>query len=202
VQTIRSAAARLAGKTQDERALAALQENVSTASAAAERIDGLVRRLRDFAGLDQAEVQEIDVEAALDRTIDLIDPTVRGGARVERAYAGGVRLVCRAKEINQVFFTLISNAFQAMEGEGELRVETQRRDGAAVIRIADTGKGLAPEELAQLFEMRFAAKGRRVGMSLGLPMARSIVESHGGKIEAKSEIGRGTRFEITLRDRE
>ena len=199
LQTIRSGAAKLAtSSAQNERARAAVEESARTAGEAVDRMEGLLRKLKDFSGLDQAEVQEIEVEAALDRTIDLIDPGVRGEAKIERAYGGAGSLRCRSKEIHQAFHTLISNAFEALEGAGALRIGTARRDGRIVVEIADTGRGIGPEELAELFEIRFATKERRVGMRLGLPMARTIVESHGGTIGVESEMGRGTRFEIEL----
>ena len=198
VQTIASAAKRLTG---EERVMGVLAENVATAGEATGRIDALVRRLRDFAGLDQADVQEIDLETALDRTLDLIGPEVRRAARVEREYAGGVRLTCRAKEISQVFFTVLRNAFEAIDGEGAVRLETARGDGGVAVTIADTGRGMPPADVASLFEIRFSAKDRRMSMGLGLAMARSIVERHGGRIEAQSTVGEGTRFVIHLRDK-
>ena len=195
VQTIGSAAKRLTG---EERVMGVLRENVETAGEATRRIGGMVRRLRDFAGLDQAEVQEVDLEAALDRTVELLDPGVKGAVRVVREYAGGVSVIGRAKEIHQALFTLVSNAFEAMGGEGELRLGTARREGGVAVTIEDTGRGMGQEELARLFEIRFAAKRERVGVRMGLAMARSIVERHGGRIEVESEPGRGTRFTITL----
>jgi signal transduction histidine kinase len=199
IQTIKSAAAKVsANPAQPERALSILGENVSTATEAAGRIDSLVHKLRDFAGLDQAEVQDADLETALDRTLDLVDPAIKGAVEIRKAYCGAASLRCRAKEINQVLFTVISNAFQAMEGAGQLRIATARENAGLVISIADTGRGMATADLRQLFEIRFAAKDRRVGMGLGLPMARTIIEAHGGTIQAQSQPGQGATFRIQL----
>jgi signal transduction histidine kinase len=66
------------------------------------------------------------------------------------------------------------------------------------MEFADSGKGMSPEQLARLFDIRFAAKGGRVAMGVGLPLARTIIDRHGGSISVESELGRGTVFRLEL----
>ena len=204
VQTVESGVERLSTEiNEDERKRHARTFGVLTRSAcdarrAVDRISGLVSRLKDFAGVDRSDRQEADLEAALDQTLDLIAAEVRGAIRIEKGYAGIPAVVCRPKEINQVFYTLLTNAFEAMKGDGTLRVRTAAADGVVSVEIADNGPGIEPEQLARLFDIGFASKQERVGMRLGLPMARYVVESHGGRIDAQSEAGAGAAFRVEL----
>ena len=105
---------------------------------------------------------------------------------------------CRPKELNQVFMTLLTNAFQAMDGEGELRLRVSSRNDQAVVEISDNGKGIPPEKLESLFDIGFGAKQARMSMGLGLPTAKNTVDGHGGELSVESELGKGTTVRITL----
>jgi signal transduction histidine kinase len=94
--------------------------------------------------------------------------------------------------------TLMRNACEAMEGSGTLRVRTAALDSRFTMEIADTGKGMSPEQLGRLFDMRFATKDGRVAMGFGLPLARTIIDRHGGSISAESGVGSGTVIRISL----
>jgi signal transduction histidine kinase len=99
-------------------------------------------------------------------------------------------------QINQVLLNLLLNAIQAMDKPGSIHVSLQRDDDAVLITVADEGKGIPPENLSNIFRPFFTTKGH--GTGLGLSLARRIVESHGGSIEVRSEVGKGTQFAIRL----
>ncbi len=99
-------------------------------------------------------------------------------------------------QINQVLLNLLLNAIQAMEKPGTIHVSLRRDKDAALITVADEGKGIAPENLPNIFRPFFTTKGH--GTGLGLSLARRIVESHGGTITARSELGKGTQFMVRL----
>ncbi|MGC2108482.1 MAG: ATP-binding protein [Candidatus Korobacteraceae bacterium] len=99
-------------------------------------------------------------------------------------------------QINQVLLNLLLNAIQAMDKPGSIHVTLQRDDDAVLITVADQGKGIAPENLSNIFRPFFTTKGH--GTGLGLSLARRIVESHGGSIDVRSEVGKGTQFTIRL----
>jgi signal transduction histidine kinase len=92
-------------------------------------------------------------------------------------------------QINQVVLNLLLNAMQAIDGAGTIRVEISLLDGDAAITVVDTGRGIAPEHLANIFRPFYTTKGN--GTGLGLSMARRIVEDHHGRIEVTSEVGKG-----------
>lgn len=99
-------------------------------------------------------------------------------------------------QVNQVLLNLLLNAIQAMDKPGTIHV-TLRRDGEqALITVADEGKGISAENLANIFRPFFTTKGH--GTGLGLSLARRIVEAHGGTIRVRSEVGKGTQFEVRL----
>jgi len=101
-------------------------------------------------------------------------------------------------QIHQVLLNLTLNAIQAIEnGEGLVRVTVAERNGAsAVVTITDTGRGISPEDLPSIFRPFFTTKGH--GTGLGLPLAKRIVEDHGGHINVESAVDRGSTFTVIL----
>jgi signal transduction histidine kinase len=101
-----------------------------------------------------------------------------------------------SSQMKQVLVNLFQNARQAMEREGTLTLSTALRDGWAVLTIADTGEGILEENLQRIWEPFYTT--RTHGTGLGLALVRRIVEDHGGRVDVRSEPGRGTTFEIYL----
>ncbi len=99
-------------------------------------------------------------------------------------------------QIYQVVLNLLLNAVQAIDGEGTIRVEISLMKGDAAISVVDTGGGIGPEHLANIFRPFYTTKGN--GTGLGLSMARRTVEDHHGRIEVSSEVGKGARFLVVL----
>ena len=96
----------------------------------------------------------------------------------------------------QVVLNLSRNSQQAMLNGGVLELQTYQRDGRVLLDIIDNGQGMSPETKARMFDAFYSTK--REGSGLGLPTVRKIVEAHGGTISCESEVGRGTRFSISL----
>jgi signal transduction histidine kinase len=105
-------------------------------------------------------------------------------------------------QIQQVRLNLMLNAIQAMEGADcaggacQVDVDLAQRDGQAVVSVHDTGRGIRPEHLPNIFRPFYTTKGS--GTGLGLSLARRIVEDHGGTITVRSEVGKGSTFEVQL----
>jgi len=90
------------------------------------------------------------------------------------------------------------NARDAMEKGGALVVKTSAHDGHVLVTVADSGAGIARENLEKIFDPFFTTKGAKKGTGLGLSVSYGIVREHGGNIEVQSEIGEGTRFELSF----
>ncbi len=99
-------------------------------------------------------------------------------------------------QIHQMLLNLMLNAIQAIDGTGEVNVDVVQRDGIATVSVRDTGKGIKPEHLPNIFRPFYTTKGH--GTGLGLSLAKRIVEDHGGKITVASQVGEGTTFEVAL----
>jgi signal transduction histidine kinase len=99
-------------------------------------------------------------------------------------------------QIHQLLLNLLLNAVQAIDGAGAIRVEVSLSKGDAAIVVNDTGSGIAPEHLPNIFRPFYTTKGN--GTGLGLSLARRIAEEHHGRIEVTSEVGIGTRFLVLL----
>jgi signal transduction histidine kinase len=99
-------------------------------------------------------------------------------------------------KIHQVVLNLLLNAVQAIREAGTVRVEVNSRKGYAVIIVSDTGRGIAPQYLENIFRPFYTTKGN--GTGLGLSVARRIVEEHHGRIEVNSTVGKGSTFRVVL----
>jgi signal transduction histidine kinase len=102
-------------------------------------------------------------------------------------------------QLQQVFMNLMLNGIDAMNGTtggGELTIKSEAGDAQLLVSVSDTGVGLPPEQADQIFSAFFTTKDKGTGM--GLPISRSIIESHGGRLWATDAPGRGATFQFTL----
>ena len=99
-------------------------------------------------------------------------------------------------QLEQVLMNLLANAVQAMPEGGTLTVGTDHVDGRLITTVTDTGVGIRPEHLEQIFEPLFTTKARGIG--LGLAVCKTLIENHGGTIRAESTVGEGTTFTLSL----
>jgi signal transduction histidine kinase len=101
-----------------------------------------------------------------------------------------------SNQVNQVLLNLLLNSIQAIEGTGVIVVECGSDLGFAKVSITDSGQGISPEHLPNIFRPFYTTKGK--GTGLGLSLAKRIVEEHGGHIEVSSAVGKGSKFEVFL----
>jgi signal transduction histidine kinase len=109
------------------------------------------------------------------------------------------KVVADRVQLQQVFMNLMLNGIDAMKevsGGSELTIRSEAENGQLMISVADTGVGLLKEQAEQIFRAFFTTKDHGTGM--GLPISRSIIESHGGRLWATSNSGRGATFQFTL----
>ena len=161
------------------------------------RIDAIVRRLKSFARLDESDLKIVDVNEALDEAIALLSLELNG-TTIDRHFAATRKLTCMSRQVNQVFLNVLTNAAQAVEHDGTIRVETADVGDGIEIKILDDGPGIAPEHQPHVFDPGFTTKGVGVGTGMGLAIAYRVVDDHGGAIEINSRVGHGTCVTMRL----
>jgi PAS domain S-box-containing protein len=168
----------------------------------AERATNIVNNLLNFSRTGSAtEFAEVNVARVLDDTLQLLEPQMRRSQiEIVRAYekdAPGV--YGNAGKLQQVFTNLLLNARDAIPDGGRIVVSTSTADdGSLVAEITDTGIGIAPENVAKIYDPFYTTKGVGQGTGLGLAVSYGIVQEHTGRITVESTPGHGTTFRITL----
>jgi two-component system, NtrC family, sensor kinase len=168
-----------------------------------ERTAGIVRDLKNFSrdGGPAETPQEMDVVAGIETTLNLIGPLHKRRITIVREYGSDLpKIICHAGRINQVFMNLLTNAAQAIESEGTIRIRIETLDGGERIRVAvtDDGVGIPPDLRDRITDPFFTTKEVGEGTGLGLWISESIVRSHGGVLAWESAPGQGATFTVTL----
>ena len=167
------------------------------------RMERLLKDLLRFARPPQPQVELIDLLRLLDYTLKNIEITALKSApqkvRLVRDFEDhSVQIKADSSQIQQVLLNLYLNAIEAFQKEGVIttRVRVGKEEGSVRIEIEDNGPGIPPAALESIFTPFFTTKSR--GTGLGLPICQRLIEQHDGKIGVMSELGRGTRFVVTL----
>jgi signal transduction histidine kinase len=183
-----------------------------------DRIMGIVRSLRTFSRLDEAEIKTVDLHEGIDSTLMILSNRIQQddrsyGVAVFRHYGTLPPVECFPGQLNQVFMNILTNALDAIEDEqqqclnegrspvaGEIHISTQITDGNQVqIRILDNGPGMSDRVQQRLFDPFFTTKPIGRGTGLGMSISyRIITERHHGTLTCQSTLGRGTEFVITI----
>lgn len=164
----------------------------------ANRTAEIVRGLRTFSRLDEDEVKTASVTEGIESTLTLLRKQYESNIKIVREYGDVPDIECYPGKLNQVYMNLLSNAIQAINEEGEIRISVGQVDDSVRVQITDTGAGMSKEIMRRIFEPFFTTKDVGVGTGLGLSISYGIIERHRGSIEVSSELGTGTTFTITL----
>ena len=181
-----------------------LGECIDQAREGLDRVRRIVRGLQAFSRQEEDSAEPTNVNAVMERALEMTDNAIRHRARVVRKMAIVPPVLATDLRLNQVFMNILMNAAQAIpEGHAEtheIRVETQhdRNEGFVVVTIKDTGPGMAPEIKSRIFEPFFTTKPIGFGTGLGLATCYGIVKGLGGRIDVESEPGEGATFRIRL----
>ncbi|GAB4437914.1 MAG: hypothetical protein OHK0026_03350 [Rhodocyclaceae bacterium] len=163
-----------------------------------DRVRKIIRDLRDFSHVGDAQWQLADLHAGLDSTLNVVRNELKYKAEVVKEYGELPLVRCLPGQIKQVFMNLLVNAAQAIEERGTIRLASGSREGWAWVEVADTGQGMSPEVQRRIFDPFYTTKPVGKGTGLGLSVSWGIVKRHGGRFEVESTPGRGTTMRVWL----
>lgn len=201
---------------RDTKALAKLKEEmdynyiredlpklIASCEEGARRTKDIVLGLRNFSRLDEAVLKAVQINEGLDNTLALLVGETKNRIEIIKDYEDLPLVECYASQINQVFMNILTNAAQAIPGEGQIHIKTwsgKNKSGVpgVFVSIADSGEGVDLKEVEKLFDPFYTTKKIGQGTGLGLSISYGVVRSHGGDIEVSSQKGQGTEFKIFL----
>lgn len=156
--------------------------------------DKIVNDLLDYSSKIKLDRVRVDVGELVKNSLGtFVSPE---GVEVSLDMLEGVSVFVDPEKVERVFCNLIKNAFDAMPGGGRLVVSARRAGGFVVVKFVDSGVGMSEETLSKLWEPFFTTKAKGIG--IGLPTCKRIIEAHGGRLEVKSVLNKGTVFEVYI----
>ena len=163
------------------------------------RIQQIVRDLRDFARLDQGDQNDVDLNAGIESTVNIIlGRAKKKRVRIATELGPLPTITCQAAKVNQVVMNLLANAIDACDEGGTVTVRSAAADGEVRVAVSDTGPGIDPAVRDRIFDPFFTTKPVGEGTGLGLSISYGIVQDHGGRIDIESPPGQGATFTVVL----
>jgi signal transduction histidine kinase len=184
------------------------REDLETVVQASRHGRDLVGRILAFSRDQEAVKSAVDLAAITRQALQMLRSTIPTTILIDEEIESVPPVFADAGQLQQVIVNLVTNARQAIDGDrGRITIavspprrgSTQRRDGNFVrLRVADSGCGMAAETKERIFEPFFTTKNVGEGTGLGLSVVHGIVADHGGRIEVKSQLGKGTEFTVFI----
>lgn len=183
-----------------EEQLDILKELNSIDNEATNRISNIVKSLKRFVRLDEAEFQEADINNEIDLTLKLIAHELKKNIQVVKNYSPLPPVLCSVNMLNQVFMNLLVNACHSIKEDmqGEITISTSVEDNNLIVKIKDNGCGIPQELQSKVFNVGFTTKKIGIGTGFGLSISKKIVELHKGSISFTSKEGVGTEFTVAI----
>jgi signal transduction histidine kinase len=180
--------------TRDKRT----HKRLVTVQAEVKRLQKILEEFLSFARAPEERPVPIDLNAKLSALVEFHGPSFRERELRLRFYpdAGVAQVSADWDHLQAAVVNLLRNAADATQPGGEVLVSTAREGDDVLIRVTDTGSGIAEEHKARIMEPYFSSK--EAGTGLGLPTVRRVIEDHGGTVTFTSEVGRGTQFTLRL----
>jgi len=159
----------------------------------------IVKGLRNFSRTDENEMKRTNINQGIESTLLLLQNKLNEkNIEVSKVLSDLPEINGYTGQLNQVFMNLLTNAIDAIGSNGKIFITTSSENNQVQISIRDTGSGMSDEVKKKLFDPFFTTKDVGKGTGLGLSISYGIIEKHNGKIEVRSEIGKGTEFIVFL----
>jgi nitrogen fixation/metabolism regulation signal transduction histidine kinase len=187
---------------EDETKRATVNRLANQLKAEVARINTRISEFLNYTRPSRLELRPLDLRAVTEDALRIVEVEAADNGietRIETEGATSPTVLADAESLRSVFTNLFINALQAIDGKGgrlTVKLSNAPDEGSARVEIKDTGRGIAPEHLSQVFEPYFSTK--ETGTGLGLAIVKKAIDDHGGTISVQSEQGSGTTFTITL----
>lgn len=191
-------ASKLIAQIQDDD-IKEMAENLNSIDKEAiQRINNIVISLKKFVRLDEAELQDANINKEIDLTLELIRHETKNRIEIIKNYGNLPPIKCYPNLLNQVFTNILINACQAIKEKGTITITTKYEAETLTVSIKDTGCGINSEEINKIFSAGYTTKKVGIGTGLGLAISQKIIKQHNGEIIVNSEVGKGSEFIITI----
>lgn len=180
-----------------------IQENIpallTSSTGGLARVRDIVKNLRDFAHVDEAEFDRVLVTETIESTLGMLQHLMdQKEISVHRNYTAKPRIECRPAKISQVLHNVLLNAIQASSRGGEITVSVSETEDAAEIEIDDCGAGMNDKTIERAFEPFFTTRPVGQGAGLGLSLCYGVMQDHHGSIDIDSKVDEGTHVRLKM----
>lgn len=189
-----------------ERTIEEYREALEIVKTSAERMGGLVDRLLRLSRLDAEQTglkkERVRLKEILETTLKVIYPLAEEReTKIVMGKMEDLSVEGDREQLSELFLSIVDNAIKYNRPSGSMNISLTSLENWTVVKVADSGIGIAPDALDKVFDRFYRADMSRSeisGTGLGLPIAKGIAEAHGGRIEVESEVGKGSIFSIYL----
>jgi signal transduction histidine kinase len=165
----------------------------------AEHIKDVVTQLLAFSRPEEGRpMEEVDINSEIDKSLTFVSHELKSKCEVIKDFQPLPKVLAHPRQLDQVFINILTNASQAIDDKGHISIKTYLKAPYIFIEFTDDGKGIPKEQLSKIFEPFFTTKEVGKGTGLGLAITYEIIKNHNGRIDVRSEIGKGTTFTIKL----
>jgi two-component system NtrC family sensor kinase len=174
------------------------KELLSDASEGLGQLGSLVLNLKGFSRVDRDGMDSMDLNEGVESALMIAQHLLRDRVKVVKHLQPLPKVKCMPSQMNQVFLNLITNAAQAIDGDGTLTIDSKVVNNSIEISFADTGSGIADDILPKIFDPFFTTKQVGEGTGLGLSIVHKILKGHGGSIKVRTTPKKGSVFTLTV----
>lgn len=178
-----------------------LPDLIKSCKEGADRAKNIIQDLKSFSRMEEAAITDVDIPHEIDTTLNILHNKIKNKAEVHKEYMDNVpKIEAFGGQLNQVFMNILDNAVGAIKETGDIwiRINTDESNKNLIMEIEDNGGGMDEETTRKVFNPFFTTKPVGQGTGLGLSITYKIIKNHQGDIKCKSELGKGTKFIITL----
>ena len=184
--------------TQSEEEIKDLIAAVKESLDGTQRITSIVKGLKEFARKDEGEKEFFNIAQLIEEVLKMLANEIKYKAEIIKEFVNVPSAFANRNEISQVIVNLVMNAAQSMENKGKIYIRTSSNNEFVCFEVEDTGCGIPMENMKKIFDPFFTTKSVGKGTGLGLSITMGIIQNHGGKITVDSEVGKGTKFTVSL----